>query len=70
MQEFILTVVVIFVLFRVFGNSRVVFHHHTHQQKNDFQKPPEGKVSIDARNVKPNNHDSQEGEYVDYEEIK
>jgi hypothetical protein len=63
MQEFILTLVVIFVLFKVFGRAHVInFNQHNHHQDN-------GKVKITPRNSK-NKPSNDEGEYVDYEEIK
>jgi hypothetical protein len=65
MQEFILTLVVIFVLFKVFGRANVINfnqHHHNHNEGN-------GKVKIDTRNTK-NKPSHDDGEYVDYEEIK
>lgn len=65
MQEFILTLVVIFVLFKVFGRAHVINfnqHHHNHNDDN-------GKVKIDTRNAKKN-RSNDDGEYVDYEEIK
>jgi hypothetical protein len=65
MQEFILTLVIIFVLFKVFGRPNVIHfnqHHHNHQK-------PDGKIKVTATNNK-NKPSSDEGEYVDYEEIK
>jgi hypothetical protein len=65
MQEFILTLVVIFVLFKVFGRSNVIHfnqHHHNHQSNN-------GEIKIKPHNSK-NKRSNDEGEYVDYEEIK
>lgn len=71
MQEFILVIVVIFVLFRIMGSTRVVYHSNVSNKENT-NRPPEGHVTINkipansAKN-KPH-HDS--GDYVDYEEIK
>ena len=65
MQEFLLTLVVIFVLFKIFGRPTVINynqHHHNHHQDN-------GKVKITTPKAK-NNRANDEGEYVDYEEIK
>jgi hypothetical protein len=63
MQEFILTLVVIFVLFKVFGRPTVInFNQHNHQK-------PDGKIKVTASNNKKN-HSNDDGEYVDYEEIK
>ncbi len=65
MQEFILTLVVIFVLFKIFGRSNVFnFNQHNHTNKtytNKVSPPPnqpKSKIPID------------EGEYIDFEEIK
>jgi uncharacterized membrane protein len=63
MQEFILTLVVIFVLFKVFGRPTVInFNQHNHQK-------PDGKIKVTASNNKKNQA-NDDGEYVDYEEIK
>jgi hypothetical protein len=65
MQEFILTLVVIFVLFKVFGRPNVIHfnqHHHNHQE-------PNVKIKSSKQNGK-NSNNNDEGEYVDYEEIK
>lgn len=63
MQEFILTLVVIFVLFKVFGRPTVInFNQHHHQK-------PDGKINVSSSKSK-NKHANDEGEYVDYEEIK
>lgn len=63
MQEFILTLVFIFVLFKVFGRPTVInFNQHNHQK-------PDGKIKVNATNSK-NKPSHDEGEYVDYEEIK
>ncbi|MES2837234.1 MAG: DUF4834 family protein [Bacteroidota bacterium] len=78
MQEFLLTLVVVFVLFRIFGKSRVQSstNYYTFNQNNftkkETPKQPDGKVRIDkmpnANSSKSNTNDS--GDYVDYEEIK
>lgn len=78
MQEFLLTLVVVFVLFRIFGKSRAQSstNYYTFNQNNftkkETPKQPDGKVRIDkmpnANSSKKNTNDS--GDYVDYEEIK
>ncbi|HRG59527.1 MAG TPA: hypothetical protein PK323_11265 [Bacteroidia bacterium] len=65
MQEFILTLVVIFVLFKVFGRSNIIYynqHHHAHHHN-------DGKIKVHHSKEKKNNK-NDDGEYVDYEEIK
>lgn len=79
MQEFLLTLVVIFVLFRIFGKSRTQgsTNHFTFNQNNfnnqETQKKPDGKVRIDkmpnSKSTSKNNTNDS-GDYVDYEEIK
>jgi hypothetical protein len=64
MQEFILILVAIFVLFKIFGRPTVIYfnqHHHNHQASN--------KPKVDIHHNKKNKG-GDEGEYVDYEEIK
>lgn len=65
MQEFILTLVVIFVLFKVFGRPNVIYYN----QHNHNQQAPQDKMKVNSRNAK-NNSSNDEGEYVDFEEIK
>jgi len=65
MQEFILILVVIFVLFKIFGRPNVIHfnqHNHTHPQAHS-------KAKVNAKNTS-NNSQHDDGEYVDYEEIK
>ena len=79
MQEFILTLVVVFVLFRIFGKSRTQSstNFYTFNQNNynkqEQAKQPDGKVRIDSMPSQKNNsakNNSDAGDYVDYEEIK
>ena len=74
MQEFILTLVIVFVLFRIFSSnsssSRGSFNftQNNYNQKQD-KREEVGKVSIN----KPDSNLSKNkdiGEYVDYEEVK
>jgi uncharacterized membrane protein len=65
MQEFILILVVIFVLFKIFGRANVIYynqHHHNHHE-------PKSKVKVNAHRSN-NKHSNDDGEYVDYVEIK
>lgn len=78
MQEFLLTLVVVFVLFRIFGKSRTQSgtNYYTFNQNNfskkETPKQPDGKVNIDkmpnSKSTQNNGKDS--GDYIDYEEIK
>jgi hypothetical protein len=65
MQEFVLTLVVFFVLFKVLGEYRKnkEIHIHYHGTKQDKNNPSNIK---NTGKSKPND----DGEYVDYEEIK
>ncbi len=74
MQEFILTLVIVFVLFRIFSSnssssrSSFNFTQNNYNQKQDKSEEA-GKVSIN----KPDSNLSKNkdiGEYVDYEEVK
>ncbi|MEY4110971.1 MAG: hypothetical protein RLZZ46_1326 [Bacteroidota bacterium] len=69
MQEFLLTLVVFFVLFRIIGefsSRRVDIHVHKHE----YRKKSEGEITVtqNPANSKPSS--SQQGEYTDYEEVK
>jgi hypothetical protein len=68
MQEFILTLVVAFILFRVFRTNVTVYNFNGQQPNQHKQSPPqqkpEGKITIENKN------NDDEGEYVDYVEIK
>jgi hypothetical protein len=74
MQEFLLTLVVIFVLFKIFGNNSSLkgnvytFTQNNYNPQND--KKQEGKVSIDGKPGSKPTRTKEDGEYVDYEEIK
>lgn len=74
MQEFILTLVVFFVLFRVLGEARgnkgpiKIFYFN---QRPDAQKQAEPPVNdIRSSSAKKKISRDDDGEYVDYEEIK
>jgi hypothetical protein len=69
MQEFILTLVVFFVLFRIIGefsSRRVDIHVHKH----DHTRKTDGEMTITRKNATPKPPTSQQGDYVDYEEVK
>ncbi|MCC6253152.1 MAG: hypothetical protein IT238_11905 [Bacteroidia bacterium] len=65
MQEFILVLVVIFVLFKIFGRPNIIYFNQYHQKYNKSQ--PEVKVNPPKPQKK---YDDNDGEYVDFEEIK
>jgi len=70
MQEFILTLVVIYVLFKIFGNTRTFTFTQNNYQGTE-KKTKEGQIHIDRKpGEKKRNKDDDEGEYIDYEEIK
>jgi hypothetical protein len=75
MQEIVFTIIVVWVLFRIFGSTSVA-HNYTFTQ-NNYTKTEEKKkedVKIDfippKRDVKDRKDNDDEGEYVDYEEVK
>ena len=71
MQEFLFTVIAIIILFRLFKGSVVVYknqqHFHNPYQQ---QQKREGEITIEETQKKKNNKNKDDGEYVDYEEIK
>lgn len=75
MQDFLLTLVIVFVLFRIFGRSSATPKSTVHFTQNNFnasEKKPDGKVSVDYipenKSTKSKTNDS--GDYVDYEEVQ
>jgi hypothetical protein len=74
MQDFLLTLVVIFVLFKIFGRSNssaASNYHFTQNNFNEQAQKKEGKVSVDfiPKNNPKEKKSSEESEYVDYEEV-
>ena len=71
MQEIFFTILVIWILFRIFGRASVA-HNYTFTQnnyhKNEEKKKPE--VRIDHIEGKSQGKKNDDGEYVDYEEVK
>lgn len=72
MQEIFFTILVIWVLFRIFGRTSVA-HNYTFTQnnyhKNEEKKREEVRIEhIEGKDKKKKNDD--DGEYVDYEEVK
>lgn len=75
MQDFLLTLVIIFVLFKIFGRSSSSQKSYSSFTQNNFhssEKKPEGKTSVDyiPENKSTKSNTTQGGDYVDYEEVK
>ncbi len=75
MQDFLLTLVIIFVLFRIFGRNSSAPKSTMHFTQNNFTSPskkPDGKVSIDhiPENKASKSKTNDPGDYVDYEEVQ
>ncbi|MBK9478429.1 MAG: DUF4834 family protein [Bacteroidetes bacterium] len=74
MQDFLLTLVVIFVLFRIFRNSTKPSSSNFNFTQNNFNnhsKKPQGEVTVESiPENKSRNKPSNNGDYVDYEEVK
>lgn len=74
MRDIFFTILIIWVLWRIFSGlnkSRGSFTFNN--QNNNYAEPPkqEGDITIDTRaNAKNKKNKDDEGEYVDYEEIK
>jgi hypothetical protein len=75
MQDFLLIMVVIFVLFRIFGRGNTAPKSTVHFTQNNYstnEKKTDGKVTVDfvpdKKGSKLGNKDS--GDYVDYEEVR
>lgn len=75
-KEIIFTVIVIWVLFRLFGRRVTVVHHHNTFTQNNYSKQEEKRkeeVKIDyipEKNPQKERDKGSEGEYVDFEEVK
>jgi hypothetical protein len=67
MADIFYTILIAWVLWRIFGGSSVktqVFHHHYSQPKK------EGEVKVSGISAPPKKASDNQGEYVDYEEVK
>jgi len=74
MRDVVWTIIVIWVVWKIIDSIKartVVFQRHEHHHHNASAQR-EGNVSIDQSNVRKPNRPVQkdDGEYVDYEEIK
>jgi hypothetical protein len=71
MLKFIFTLIVIWVLFKIFGNTKVYHFHHTQQRPPEEAYKPDGKITIKKTDdASSKNNKNDDGEFVDYEEIK
>ena len=78
MQEYILIFIIILILFRVLRRFIVMNSYQGFQkaasdfmkQQQQQQRKPEGSVTIQDLNKNDGSSRQQQGEYVDYEEIK
>lgn len=72
MQEIFFTILVIWVLFRIFGRASAVtnytFNQNNYRPKEE--KKPDVKIEYIPGKEKNKKKDGDEGEYTDYEEIK
>lgn len=76
MQEFFFTILSIWFIWKIYdvfasprrsGNSYSQTHHHHYYEKRQEQN---GQVRVETKKKKSGRIPSDEGEYVDYEEIK
>ena len=71
MQEFLFTIVIIFIIFRLFrGNVFIYKFNANHQRPHEGKQKQEGEITIENSKNKNLNKNKDDGEYVDYEEIK
>ncbi len=75
MQDFLLTLVIVFVLFRIFGRGSTAPKstlHFTQNNYNQSEKKPDGKVSVDFIPESKSGSSSKKdaGDYIDYEEVR
>ena len=67
MKDVFFTILIIWVLFRIFGKGKII----SFQNFQEAEKPKKvGEVTIDPVKKKDGKKNNDEGEYVDYEEIK
>ena len=79
MQEFFYTILAIWVIWKIFGafsrsgekkTSQQYYQQTNHHHHHHYQNPSQGQVRVEetAKPKSPKSHD--DGEYVDFEEIK
>ena len=68
MADLFYTVLIIWVLWRIFGGSAktTVYHKHQYEQP----KKQEGDVTVSPASKAGSQNNSDRGDYVDYEEVK
>ena len=74
-KEIFFTIVVIWILFRIFGRKITVVHNHNTFTQNNYDKEEKRKedVKIDyvpKKDQKKGPGKDDEGEYIDFEEVK
>ena len=68
MADLFYTILILWVLWRIFGGSvkSTVYHKHTYEAP----QRKEGEVTVSSGTDKGHHKNTDSGEYVDYEEIK
>ena len=66
MADVFYTILIVWVLWKIFGKSSVKTYSSNHQQAS---KKKEGETTV-SYDKKKNNKQNDDGEYIDYEEIK
>lgn len=67
MKDVFFTILIIWIIFRIFGRVKVI-NPQNFSQREDRKK--EGEVRIDKVPGKKKYRNDDDGEYIDYEEIK
>lgn len=72
MEELLFIVIAFYILFRVFGKNVKVYHYNNFYTNNTEKPSPkkEGKITIDKKDTSKGNRSSDEGDFIDYEEVK
>ncbi len=72
MKDILVGLIILWVLYKIFGGQTIVQRytvnqHHTHH----YNRSQEGKVTVEKKvEQKKTKSSDQDGEYVDYEEVK
>lgn len=69
MQEIFFTILVIWVLFKIFGSVQVKTYTFNQNNYNN-QKKQEGEVKVESQGKVSSKARDDRGEYVDFEEVK
>jgi hypothetical protein len=70
MADIFYTLLIIWVLWRIFGGATKTYVFHQHRHQHDPPKKREGDVSVTYKKEEKKNKSGDSGEYIDYEEIK